>query len=489
MAKIAYLECPTGIAGDMCLGALVDAGVSLEMLRDRLSGLGIDDEFTLRAENVLRNGQQATKIHVDLHVGDPDPVHSAEKEALAMRERDHHHGHHHGHGHSHGHHHHHQPSRHLPEIRDRIKAANLTPRAEQWSIGVFEALAIAEGAVHGKPPEQVHFHEVGATDALVDIVGTCIGLDWLGVDAIFCSPLPVGGGVVRAAHGRLPVPVPAVLKLWEKRRVPVYYNGIDRELVTPTGAAIATTLAQDFGPIPPMTLKKMGLGAGNRDLSLPNMLRLWLGDSTGDRPHHSHRHAHSHSHSHDHSHNHPHPAPQPDQPDLNEETEDTVMVLQTQIDDLSPQAIAYAQQLLFDAGALDVFSQAIAMKKSRLGTLLTVICPPALTEICEDILFRETTTLGIRRQRQQRQILARKQIPVDTPYGPIRVKVAGKIVGKTNSKDDPNKKFQVMNIHPEYDDVAACAAASQTPWLEVHQGAIAQWKAEQSPPSVNSERP
>lgn len=470
MAKIAYLECPTGIAGDMCLGALVDAGFPLAVLQERLAGLGINDEFTLRAEKVLRNGQQATKVHVDLIDAEPDPVHSADKEALAVREVDHH-GH--GHGHSHSHSHDHGPSRHLPEIRDRIKAANLPPRAEQWSIGVFEALAIAEGAVHGQPPEQVHFHEVGATDALVDIVGTCIGLDWLGIDQIYCSPLPVGGGVVRAAHGRLPVPVPAVLKLWEQRQVPVYYNGIDRELVTPTGAAIATTLAQEFGPPPKMTLHKVGLGAGNRDLSLPNVLRLWLGETSD-----SHGHHHHHSHSHPHQHPHHAPNPKPESLPKTSAMEDTVMVLETQIDDLSPQAIAYTQTQLFEAGALDVFSQAIAMKKSRLGTLLTVICPPEQTETCEKILFQETTTLGIRRQLQQRKILQRHRVSINTPHGDIRIKIAG--------QTDHNNNFQVLNIHPEYDDVVACAAKTGTPWLTVHQGAIAQWKTEHGTPAPKS---
>ncbi|MGD1939658.1 MAG: nickel pincer cofactor biosynthesis protein LarC [Cyanophyceae cyanobacterium] len=497
--RIAYLECPTGIAGDMCLGALVDVGLPLDVLRDSLAGLGISDEFSLRAEKVLRNGQQATKVHVDLTSADEDPVHSAERESLAVREQDRHshghdhphhdHPHHdHSHGHDHGHEHGHNPDhqphggRHLPEIRDRIKAARLTSKAERWSIGIFESLAIAEGAVHGKPPETVHFHEVGATDALVDIVGTCIGLDWLGIDAIFCSPLPVGGGVVRAAHGRLPVPVPAVLKLWEQRQVPVYYNGIDRELVTPTGAAIATTLAQEFGPPPAMTLQKIGLGAGNRDMSLPNILRLWLGETTNNQPskvstqHHGYSQHHGHSHP---SAPTPKPAREPRSTANGSQTtsQDTVMVLQTQLDDLSPQGIAYAQSQLFQAGALDVFSQSITMKKSRLGVLLTVICPPNLMETCEKILFQETTTLGVRRQLQQRRILDRQQIPIETNYGKIRIKIAG----EANSK----RQLKVINIHPEYDDVSACANATNTPWLTVHQAAIAQWKKQHPEPWVS----
>ena len=236
MNKIAYLQCPTGISGDMCLGALVSLGVPVEYLVEKLNGLGIEAEYRLRAELVHRQGQQATKVDVDLVS---------------------HHHHHHSHN-EHDHHH----TRHLPEIEEMILKGNLPVRAEAWSLAVFRQLAVAEGAVHGIAPEKVHFHEVGAVDAIVDIVGTCLGLDWLGIDCdrqglplLYCSAFPTGGGTVQAAHGRMAVPVPAVLKLWEMRGCPVYNNGIDRELVTPTGAAITTTLVQDFGSPPPMTIK------------------------------------------------------------------------------------------------------------------------------------------------------------------------------------------------------------------------------------------
>ena len=255
MSKLAYLECPTGIAGDMCLGALVSAGVPLEYLIEQLKKLGIEQEYQLNAQSVHRNGQLATKVHVDI---------------LTQPHHHDHHSHHHG--------------RHLPEIEHLIAQAELPPRAEAWSLAVFRQLAVAEGAVHGISPEKVHFHEVGAVDAIVDIVGTCLGLDWLGIESnsaglplLYCSALPTGGGTVRAAHGQMAVPVPAVLKLWEMRGTPVYSNGIERELVTPTGAAIATTLAQDFGSPPAMTIERVGLGAGARDLPISNILRLWLG--------------------------------------------------------------------------------------------------------------------------------------------------------------------------------------------------------------------
>ena len=255
MTKLAYLECPTGIAGDMCLGALVSAGVPLEYLIEQLKKLGIEQEYQLNAQSLHRNGQLATKVHVDVLT---EPHHHD------------HHSHHHG--------------RHLPDIERLIAQAELPPRAEAWSLAVFRQLAVAEGAVHGISPEKVHFHEVGAVDAIVDIVGTCLGLDWLGIESnsaglplLYCSALPTGGGTVRAAHGQMAVPVPAVLKLWEMRGTPVYSNGIERELVTPTGAAIATTLAQNFGSPPAMTIERVGLGAGSRDLPISNILRLWLG--------------------------------------------------------------------------------------------------------------------------------------------------------------------------------------------------------------------
>jgi pyridinium-3,5-bisthiocarboxylic acid mononucleotide nickel chelatase len=306
MAKVAYFDCPTGIAGDMCLGALVDAGLPLDYLVPHLDRLGIQGEYQLRAETVQHNGQRATKLHVDL-LKEP---HSHETHAHAHAEVHHgatHGGHtahshtthsHNGETHSHSHETHshngkthshethshethshetHSPTRHLPEIEQMILGANLPDRPTQWSLAIFRALAAAEGAVHGIPPEQVHFHEVGAVDAIVDIVGTCLGLDWHNIEQVYVSPLPTGGGTVWAAHGRLPVPVPAVLKLFEMGRVPVYHNGIDRELVTPTGAAIAITLAQAFGPPPAMQLEKTGLGAGTISLPIPNILRLWIG--------------------------------------------------------------------------------------------------------------------------------------------------------------------------------------------------------------------
>ncbi|MEA5602750.1 nickel pincer cofactor biosynthesis protein LarC [Nostoc sp. UHCC 0252] len=423
MNKIAYLQCPTGISGDMCLGALVSSGVPVEYLIEKLNGLGIEQEYHLRAEFVQRNGQQATKVHVDL-------VH------------DRHHHDHHNHEHNHDH------TRHLPEIEQMILKAGLPLRAEAWSLAVFRQLAVAEGAVHGISPEKVHFHEVGAIDAIVDIVGTCLGLDWLGIESndegwplLYCSAFPTGGGTVRAAHGQMAVPVPAVLKLWEMRGCPVYSNGIDRELVTPTGAAIATTLVRDFGSPPAIAIKQIGLGAGTINLPIPNILRLWLGESVSLQSNFS----------------------------SSEDTSsnlETISVLETQIDDLNPQAIGYVFEALFAAGAVDVFTQAIAMKKSRPGILLTVICHPENLLSCETVIFRETTTLGIRRTTQQRAILQREIQKVEIEYGQVRVKVAWK--GELAEK-------VIANVQPEYEDCAELARKNNIPWREIQRLALQRW--------------
>ncbi|MEH1999330.1 MAG: nickel pincer cofactor biosynthesis protein LarC [Nostoc sp.] len=426
MNKIAYLQCPTGISGDMCLGALVSLGVPVEYLIEKLNGLGIEQEYQLRAELVQRNGQQATKVHVDL-----------------LHDRHHHHDHEHSHDHT----------RHLPEIERMILKAGLPSRAEAWSLAVFRQLAVAEGAVHGISPEKVHFHEVGAVDAIVDIVGTCLGLDWLGIESnqsglplLYCSAFPTGGGTVKAAHGQMAVPVPAVLKLWEMRGCPVYSNGIDRELVTPTGAAIATTLARDFGSPPAIAINQIGLGAGTINLPIPNILRLWLGESASLESNFS------------------------DSEDTSSNLE-TISVLETQIDDLNPQAIGYVFEALFAAGAVDVFTQAIGMKKSRPGILLTVICHPENLLSCEAVLFRETTTLGIRRTTQQRAILQREIQQVEIEYGKVRVKVAW-------NGQSPEKV--IANVQPEYEDCAELARKHNIPWREIQRLALQRWYLENS---------
>ncbi len=405
MTNVAYLECPTGIAGNMCLGALIDAGVPLAYLQKQLAHLKLIEGFEIQVTTVRQGGQQAT--HVEVVLESADAV----------------------------------PHRHLPEIEVLLGHASLPTAVVERSLAIFRRLAVAEGAVHGVAPTAVHFHEVGATDALVDIVGTCLGLDWLGIERLVCSPLPTGAGTVRAAHGLLPVPVPAVLKLCEQHQVPLYANGLEGELVTPTGAAIAVTLAKTFGPPPAMTLHRVGLGAGTRSLPLPNILRLWLGHADLGGP--------------------------AENPDSTAVPLELIQVLETQIDDLNPQAIGYTYEALFTAGALDVFTQAIGMKKSRPGWLLTVICRPDALSACETVLFRETSTLGIRRSQQYRHALRRELHPVATPLGTVRIKLAW-------------HKNTLINVQPEYEDCAQLAQQHQRSWQEIQHLALAAWYQQQS---------
>ena len=453
--KVAYFDCPTGVSGDMCLGALLDAGVPLDYLTQHLDRLGIAQEYSLTEAWVNHNGQQAKKAIVTLK-----PTQEA---------HDHTHDHTHTYDHSYTHTHDHTQTRTLPTIEAMIESANLPKRSRDWSLAVFRRLAIAEGAVHGISPEQVHFHEVGAVDAIVDIVGTCLGLDWLKIDKFYCSALPTGGGTVWAAHGRLPVPVPAVLKLLEQAQVPVFYNRIDKELVTPTGAAIVTTLVHHFGHPPKMTLHKVALGAGTIQLPIPNILRLWIGES-GDSAHshsethshsHSETHSHSHSETHSHSHSEPHRHPNPAAPAMHQ----TVIHLETQLDDLSPQTIAYTTQKLLDSGALDVFTTAIGMKKSRLGVLLGVICDADRAELCEQILFEETTTLGIRRTVQQRKALARSFETVQVMGQSVKLKI-----GRDGDR--------ILNVQPEYEDCAEVARLVGRSLQEVQRQAVLCWETQ-----------
>lgn len=371
MAKIAYWDCQAGIAGDMCLGALVSAGVPLAYLQEIVHKLQLPDRVILSAQTVKKKGQSATKVEVQVQQG-------------------------------------HKHHRHLRQIREIIDRADISDYLKQKSLETFTNLAIAEGQVHGISPEKVHFHEVGAIDAIVDIVGTWAGLEYLGIDTVVCSPLPTGAGSIECDHGVMPVPAPAVLALYAMGKVPVFNNGIQAELVTPTGATIAITSAQQFGGVPPMTLESIGIGAGTRDLVIPNILRLWIGRTTE-----------------------------------NNYQQETITVLETHIDDSTPQAIAHVMDLLLSAGAWDVFTQPVTMKKSRLGVLVTVICPPDLSEKCQEILFRETPTLGIRHRTQDRSILAREIRQVTTKYGQARVKIA-----KVWSRD---------KVQPEYDDCVQLA--------------------------------
>ncbi len=344
--------------------------------------------YRLEADPVVRSGLAATKV--DVLADEPSSAH-----------------------------------RHLKDILGLIDESGLEPEVQEQAAGLFRRLAEAEAAVHGTSPERVHFHEVGALDSIVDIVGGVIALRWLGADRFVSSPLNVGSGTVKMAHGVFPVPPPATARL--VAGVPVYGDG-EGELLTPTGALLVTAHATRYGPLPPVVIEKTGHGAGTRDtVGRPNVLRLIVGEEGG------------------------------------ESAGDRVLVLETELDDASPQLLGPLLERLLDAGALDAFFTPVQMKKGRPGVLVTVLAPPSAREAIEELLFRETTTLGIRRSEWERTVLDRERVTVETAYGPIRVKIGRR--GET-----------VYNAWPEFDDCRRAADERKVPVKQVLAEALAAWR-------------
>ncbi len=432
--RIAYLDCFSGISGDMFLGALIGAGVSPKIFEDAVEALGVGAR--LEISRVIRSGISATKVDVIVN-GERDLPRQGGKVPAP-----HQFGHSHDHSHSHGpaehthaqpHSHEHDQGRGLNEIRQLILKSHISEAAKQTALAIFEKLGKAESKIHNAAIEKVHFHEVGAVDALVDIVCAAVGAEALAVDEIVCSPLNVGGGTVTCAHGTFPVPAPATVELL--KGAPVFSSGPQAELVTPTGAAIVATLAKHFSAFPAMKVEQTGYGAGTRDFhGHANVLRISLGEAVsnriaaeGDRATHI--------------------------------SQDTVAVLEANIDDLNPQVFGYVMDRLLDAGALDVFGTPVQMKKSRPGTLLTVLARPEESEKLTRIIFAETTTLGIRRRDESRQVLARKWMTVATQYGDVRIKVA-------------SLNGTITSCAPEYEDCRRIAAERRVPLKMVMQEAI-----------------
>ena len=416
--RIAYLDCFSGISGDMFLGALVDAGVSSKLLVETVAALDVGAR--LEISRVVRGGIAATKVDVYSH-GEKDLPREVFWEQRG-------HGHSHEHSHSHGHEHN-EHGRGLKEIWQIIEKAALSGTAKAIAIRIFEALGAAEAEIHNTSIESVHFHEVGAVDAMVDIVCAAVGAEALGIDEWICSPLNVGGGTVKCAHGTLPVPAPATLKLL--RDAPVYSLGPQVELVTPTGAAIVKTLATRFDSFPAMKIERAGYGAGTRDFDdHPNVLRLTIGEAAqtaGARTLH-----------------------------------EMITVLEANLDDLSPQVLAYAAEKLLADGALDVFSVPVQMKKGRPGALLTVLSKTEDAERLTKMIFAETTTLGVRRREEQRQTLARRWETVKTSWGDVRIKIA-------------SMNGSISNYAPEYEDCRALAEANHVPLKAVLEEATQQY--------------
>ena len=386
MSRVLYLDCFSGISGDMLLGALLDAGLPLGELTHALGSLALSG-YEIRADRVLRSGISATK--------------------LVVVER-----HSHGHG-DHGHRHSH---RSLAEICALIDTSALPLPGRDRAKALFGRLAEAEAAVHQMPIEQVHLHEVGALDSIIDIVGAVFAMEWAGVDRVVSSPLNVGGGTVASAHGTLPVPAPATVRLLGA--APVYSgpaNGAATELVTPTGALLATAYADSFGPLPAMTIERTGYGAGERDTpGRPNVLRVFIGAEAGVA------------------------------------RLERVVVIECEIDDMNPQIYGPLMDQLYTAGALDVFYVPVQMKKNRPGTLLTVVCAPEHRAALADVIFRETTTIGLRFAERERECLRRETVVVETPIGQIRFKLAW-------------RDGRVVNATPEFDDCAKLAAERGLP--------------------------
>jgi uncharacterized protein (TIGR00299 family) protein len=430
--RIAYLECFSGMSGDMFLGALVDAGVSASLLETTVAALNLGAR--LEISRVVRGGISATKV--DVYVGGEKDLPREE-----IQEREHPgHEHSHEHGHSHEHHershshpgessrtgapapHGHSHGRGLTEIRGIISGASIPVGAKKTAIAIFEALGRAEAKIHGTSIESVHFHEVGAVDAMVDIVCAAVGAEALAVDEIICSSLNVGGGTVKCAHGTIPVPAPATVELLVD--VPVYSSGLQAELVTPTGAAIVKTLASRFAAFPEMKIEKSGYGAGSRDFSgHPNVVRITIGEAASNT--------------------------------LAAKTaSETITVLEANLDDLNPQVFGYVMDRLFEEDALDAFCMPVQMKKNRPGTLLTVLCKPKDAGKLTQLIFTETTTLGVRRRDEMRLALARRWENVDTQWGEVRIKIA-------------SMNGTITNYAPEYEDCRRIAAEHHVPLKQV----------------------
>jgi uncharacterized protein (TIGR00299 family) protein len=389
--KLAYFDCFSGISGDMTLGALVDAGVPVEHLRGELSGLRVAG-WELTAEKVWKNGMAATYVRVKTE----------------------------------------DQSKHrsLSGILEILEKSELAPRVRERAGAIFRKLGEAEARVHDVPLEKIHFHEVGAVDAIVDIVGACIGFEALGIEKFACSALNVGGGTAKMAHGVLPVPAPATANLLQGK--PTYSNGVQKELVTPTGAAIVATLCEVFGPQPGMSVSAIGYGAGTADLEgQPNVLRIMVGEAVGVGKEKE--------------------GTQAGVPVLLDEE---IAVVEANLDDMNPQIYGYFLEKALGAGALDVYTTPVQMKKNRPGTLLTVLCKPGDAQALMNLIFAETTTFGVRTYRAQRRVLPREWVNVGTEYGEVRIKVS-----RVNGR--------ILHVAPEFEDCRKLAAEKDVPLQRV----------------------
>jgi hypothetical protein len=383
--KQAYLDCYSGISGDMFVGALLDLGVPLEQWFDELKKIPLG-YYEFKRTRAVRGRLVGTQI--EIHVPGK------------------------------------QPSRKLRDIEALIAASALSADVKERALKVFKRLAEAEGKLHNMPPEQVHFHEVGAVDSILDIVGTCVGLELLEISHFTCSPVNVGSGSVQAEHGSLPVPAPAALELLKD--VPIFSSGVEGELVTPTGAALISTLASGFGPLPPMKVERIGYGAGAREIpGQSNLARLLLGQSA-----------------------------EPVRAQPGASGDEVVSLIEANVDDMSPQLYGFFIEQALAAGALDVTCTPIQMKKDRPAIQVSVLCTPEKSDALAQMLFEQTTTIGVRIYEARRKVLERELVSIQTPYGAVKVKVA-------------KRGGKVLNVAPEYEDCQRLAKENSVPLKQV----------------------
>jgi len=378
--KIAYLDCFSGVSGDMFVGSLLDAGLPFEELERIISGLNLNG-YTISEKKEGRNNIFGTRFHVSL------------------KEK-------------------HQKARHLKDIKEIITSGDIPLAVVEKCISIFEKLAITEGKIHHISPDEIHFHEVGAVDSIIDIVGSVVGMYLLGIEKLFVSRIPVGKGIITSAHGKIPLPSPATIALLEG--VPIYDSGQEVEMITPTGAALITSLCSSFGPMPSMIVERVGYGVGSRTLAdKPNLLRILIGN------------------------------------DIDKQRSETVVVLESNLDDMSPELLGYLMDRLFNAGAKDVTFSHIQMKKNRPGTQLQVIGQPEDKDKLSSIIFKESTTLGIRFNYSQRSILTRGELVVESPWGKMRVKKVMNQDGETA-------------LLPEYEECRRVAKANNLALRDVY---------------------
>ncbi|NTW16843.1 MAG: nickel pincer cofactor biosynthesis protein LarC [Syntrophaceae bacterium] len=383
MTRIAYFDCFSGVSGDMILGALIDAGLDLHQLNEELKKLKMGG-YTLNAKKTTRQRISGTRFSVD---ADDDHV-----------------------------------ERHLKDIEKILDHSDLSDDIKDRSKAIFRELADVEAKIHNCSPGEIHFHEIGAMDSIIDTVGSLLGLKLLGIEAVYASRIPVGAGFVECDHGTLPLPAPAALELL--KGIPIVASSMEKEIVTPTGIAILKNVAKSFGVMPEMKVGCIGYGAGSREMKIPNLLRVWIGDSEENQ----------------------------------EYEEDEVILIETNIDDMNPEFFGYTSEKLLERGALDVFMTPIFMKKNRPGTLLSVLISPDTLDEMLSIIFAETTSLGTRIHRLDRKKLPREILTVDTTFGCVRVKVSR--VGQ-----------EIKNISPEYEDCKEIAATQGIPLRKVYEDA------------------